>query len=92
MPFNSRSLANLKPLKVREEKETLTTYLPTKYKKWLKQNQGAAYKIERLIELTMRVKLLLDKIAHNYSGYRANGFTKGLRDLEEINTLLKEIL
>lgn len=93
MTFNPKSLANLRPrIRFGVQKERLDVYLPSEYKEWLKKNHKASYKIEMLIDLFMRLALLLEKVRNGYSGYRANGFTQGLKDLEEIGQIVKEIL
>lgn len=93
MTVNPKSLANLRPrIKIAQDKERLEVYLPSEYKDWLKKKHKASYKIEMLIDLFMRLALLLEKIRNGYSGYRANGFTQGLKDLEEIEQIVKEIL
>lgn len=89
--INPKSLANLRPrCGSGVIKETLKVRLPDWCKDWLKET-CASYKIEVLIEVFLKMYLLLEKIQHNYSGYRVNGFTKGMRDLQEIAELLEEI-
>lgn len=92
MTINPKSLANLRPrIKTdKEVKDDLKIRLPIWCKNWLKE-RSASRKVEVLIEVFMKLVLLFDKIKNNYSGYRVNGFTKGMRDLEEIAQLLEEI-
>ena len=92
MTVNPKSLANLKPRikTTKEVKDSLKVRLPIWCKSWLKEC-NASYKVEVLIEMFLKLILLFDKIKNNYPGYRVNGFTKGMRDLEEVAQLLEKI-
>lgn len=92
MPINPKSLENLHPrLLKRGKRERLNVYLPVFLKDWLKKKENASLKIELMFEAFIRLKLLLDKIKNNYSGYRVNSFTRGVQELQEIAEILEEI-
>ena len=91
MVINPRSLENLRPrVRSNAQKEPLKVYLPSEYKYWLKES-NASHKIEILIDLYLQLLLLLTKTENEFSGYKANNFSKGLKDLKDIKRLLESI-